>query len=445
MVVRPVVLRYPHNELHMDRMHRSNPVERLRHRFYEPLLFLWMLNPARGPTYEQPTINQPSHDFFSQWREFLDCLSWMCDFDHGGKTISAVAAEQTVDGIRFWLTSKHEVALDRLRDILEKLQLASIAAPDDMAATARTLAESSIRLSGDKIKNYCRELSRRLATSGEDHDATRLLNAISAIALMKDQPLEVCRRALNFSELAALDRRIEAMIDVRTLTKWSYLRHYLLRLQSWHRKSAIIVHFAARYPSVLGGCSCEWLQIPEDASLPARDEKSNLLSALKRMLPKDQQQRAVELHDSVGSLRDFDFDAAFTKSFDGKGLSLAIHAEVFLMEHFYWNDLRFLENDRYIGCSKRSCYCCSLYMRYHPGNFVLRPSHGTAWVTWGLPLLAKVEDEVIQKHNLDVMNNVVQHLRRDLLNELEVRFPRRQRPPDSTSGFASLQLERYEG
>lgn len=45
------------------------------------------------------------------------------------------------------------------------------------------------------------------------------------------------------------------------------------------------------------------------------------------MLPQDQQHRAEELHDSVGSLRDFDFDAAFTKSFNGEGLSLAVHVE----------------------------------------------------------------------------------------------------------------------
>ncbi|KAK5173721.1 uncharacterized protein LTR77_002402 [Saxophila tyrrhenica] len=434
------VLEHSDNEFGKTNMHRSDPVERLRHRFYEPLLFLWMLNPARGPTFVQPTINQPSHDFFSQWREFLDCLSWMCDFNHGGKTVSAVAGERTVDGTRFWLASKHESALPHLRDILEKLQLMRMSNPNEMVATARAISESSIALSGDKIKNYCRELSRRLGTIEERDDNTDLLSAISAISIMRDQPLEVCRGALSFPEFRTLDRQIEAMTDVRTPTEWSYLRHYLLRLQSWHKKTAVIVHFAARYPSVLGGCSCEWLQTPGDARLPEKDEKTNLLSALKRMLPNDQQQRATELYDSVGSLRDFNFDAAFAKSFDAKGPSLVVHAEVFLMEHFYWNNLRFLENDRYIGCSKRSCYCCSLYIRYHPGNYVLRPSHGTAWVTWGLPLQAKLEDEVVKKHNLEVLNKVVQHLRRDLLNELEVRFPRRQRPPDSTSAFASLSL-----
>jgi len=61
-------------------------------------------------------------------------------------------------------------------------------------------------------------------------------------------------------------------------------------------------------------------------------------------------------------------------------------------------------------------------------------------VTWNLPLLAELQNEVIRKHNLDVMNKVIEHMRRDILNELEVRFPRRQRPPDSTSGFATFSL-----
>ncbi|KAK0925267.1 hypothetical protein LTR29_018080 [Friedmanniomyces endolithicus] len=292
---------------------------------------------------------------------------------------------------------------------------------------AGEIAESSIKLSKDKIKNYCRELSRRLGTMDGRNGNGRLLSAVMAVIAVRDPPLEVCPSAMGFPELATLDRTIEAATDIRTPTEWSYIRHYLVRLQSWHRKSANVVRFAARYPAVLEGCSCEWLRLPEDAGLPQKDEKTNLLGALKRMVPKDQQERAIQVYESVTSLRNFDFDAAFTESFDGKSLSLAVHAEVFLMEHFYWNELRFLENDR-------------LNMRYHPGNFVVRPSHGTAWVTWNLPLLADLENDVIRKHNLDVMNKVVEHLRRDVLNELEVRFPRRQRPPDSTSGFASFSL-----
>ncbi|KAK1090959.1 hypothetical protein LTR48_007277, partial [Friedmanniomyces endolithicus] len=211
---------------------------------------------------------------------------------------------------------------------------------------AGEIAESSIKLSKDKIKNYCRELSRRLGTMDGRNGNGRLLSAVMAVIAVRDPPLEVCPSAMGFPELATLDRTIEAATDIRTPTEWSYIRHYLVRLQSWHRKSANVVRFAARYPAVLEGCSCEWLRLPEDAGLPQKDEKTNLLGALKRMVPKDQQERAIQVYESVTSLRNFDFDAAFTESFDGKSLSLAVHAEVFLMEHFYWNELRFLENDR---------------------------------------------------------------------------------------------------
>lgn len=417
---------------------RFDPVQRLRHRFYEPLLLLWMLNPARGQTSALPTANQPSNDFFSQWREFLDSLSWLCDFSHGGKTVSAVAAESDAEGNRFWLACKHDTALPHLRGILGQLQSASTSTPEGRSTTARAIAETTIQLSNDKIRNYRRELSRRVKALEEKGEAGGLLSAVAAVTATHQTPLQVCHGAMVFPEFATLDRTIEAMTDVRTPTAWSLIRHYLMRLQTWHRKSAFVVNFAARYPAILDDCSCEWLQLPDDAELPKADGKTNLLGALKRMVPKHEQTRATQVYESVTGLRTFDLDAAFVDSFRSKDLSLVVHAEVHLMEYFYWRSLRFLDNDRYVGCSKRSCYCCSLYMRYHPGNFVVRPSHGTAWVTWNLPLLVVSQDDVMYKHTLGVMNRVIEHLRRDILNELEVRFPRRQRPPDSTSAFTSI-------
>ncbi len=38
-----------------------------------------------------------------------------------------------------------------------------------------------------------------------------------------------------------------------------------------------------------------------------------------------------------------------------------VHAETLMMEHFYFNQLHFFGNDRYIGCSKPSCYYCDLW------------------------------------------------------------------------------------
>jgi hypothetical protein len=42
------------------------------------------------------------------------------------------------------------------------------------------------------------------------------------------------------------------------------------------------------------------------------------------------------------------------------------------------------------------------------------------------------------KHNLDLMNKVIAHLRRDVLGEIEMKIPRWNRVPDSSSAVSTL-------
>lgn len=87
---------------------RMDPTERLRHRFYEPPLLLVMLNPCRNGGHGQPTIAFRNRNFVSDWRRFLDALAWFGDYQHGGKTVTAVAAESLPAGVHPWVASTHE-------------------------------------------------------------------------------------------------------------------------------------------------------------------------------------------------------------------------------------------------------------------------------------------------------------------------------------------------
>lgn len=75
--------------------------ERLRHRFYEPLYLLWILNRGRHPADAQPSVADQSRRFLMTWRAFLDALSFVCDYEHGGATVSSVAAEYLPGGTKF--------------------------------------------------------------------------------------------------------------------------------------------------------------------------------------------------------------------------------------------------------------------------------------------------------------------------------------------------------
>src|SRR5947207_9224995 len=84
---------------------RMDRTERLLHRFYEPLVLLRVLDPTRGV---QNTNRGPDSTFDTLQdlrRKFLDQLSWTCDYKHGGDTVSAIAAEETPQGTRFWLAA----------------------------------------------------------------------------------------------------------------------------------------------------------------------------------------------------------------------------------------------------------------------------------------------------------------------------------------------------
>ena len=155
----------------------------------------------------------------------------------------------------------------------------------------------------------------------------------------------------------------------------------------------------------------------------------------------DQQDRATEIYNRLTELRDFDIEDAFVGNYSNDKTKTIVHAEVFLMEHFYFNDLHFVGRERYIGCSKRSCYCCSLYTRYHPGNFVMQPAHNNAYVTWCPPLLSRLDEERERKHNLNIMNQMNAHIRRDVMQEIESRALRREKGPDSTTGLEAESLQ----
>lgn len=217
---------------------------------------------------------------------------------------------------------------------------------------------------------------------------------------------------------------------------WAPVRHVLARLATWHRKARFIVQFAAQFPQVLDQYSCEKLRLPESLKLPLADHKSNLASALVRMLPQHEQGRIPSIVEALEDLRDFNLHDSFTARC-ARGIDVPVHAETYLWEHFYQNNLQFFNGHRYIGCSKPSCYCCSLYFIYHKGQPVTRSSHGTAWVPWSPPLMA---DKDKFEHTRDIMNDMVKHIRRAVMIEIAERLPSRERLPDSTSGQASPRL-----
>jgi hypothetical protein len=249
----------------------------------------------------------------------------------------------------------------------------------------------------------------------------------------------LCSLAYSFRSsdlLERLNQRHERSSSLGPST-WSRLRHLIGRLGSWSRASKALLRGASVYPNLLTDFSIQYLPSPPPIPAPIEDEKTNLDSALGRMLSKNEGPRLEAAREVVRNTKVLDISAQFYSKYTDPKFKPRIHAEVLLLEHFHHLKLEFVDNDRYIGCSKPSCYCCDLYMKVHPGNFVLRQSHGNLWVNWRAPIPPISDDKAAQKHTDRMLNDMVQYVRRDALNQLLSKQPRRPKVPDSTTGMST--------
>ena len=64
---------------------------------------------------------------------------------------------------------------------------------------------------------------------------------------------------------------------------------------------------------------------------------------------------------------------------------LKVHAELILLNKVRTTNFKFAYNDRYIGCSKPACYCCSMYMEAQQDKCVFYGHHGMAHLAWQAP------------------------------------------------------------
>ena len=149
---------------------RFDPVERLRHRFYEPLVLLSVLDSNRAPNPPYSSTNVLPGSFPSGWRNFSDGLAFLCDFANGGRTVCSVAGEATPAGTRFWLATSTHKAKGHLVWILMQLGQIQGLSPLSVELVTSSLLEGSILFSRRKVHNYARRLFASIERLSELRD-----------------------------------------------------------------------------------------------------------------------------------------------------------------------------------------------------------------------------------------------------------------------------------
>jgi hypothetical protein len=212
-------------------------------------------------------------------------------------------------------------------------------------------------------------------------------------------------------------------------------RHYIGRLGSHLRAAKLLVAAGLKLPELFDGFTIQRRPSPKPATLPPpTDHLTTLEGILRRMLPKGSvelatYEEALTTMDAMFNIRERLFALYQDKDFRPR-----VHAELILLEYFYREQLEFVDDDRFIGCSKPACYCCYHYISQHPGGFVRPLSHGIRYLNW-LPPEPNIANREEKTHRRDVLNKVIAQIRLDTLRQIVRRRGPSPWRPDSTTGI----------
>ena len=134
--------------------HGLNANGKLLCRFYEPLILLSVLDPTRGAHHPDLITDRGLQGREKIWRNFLDQLSFLCDAKKGGDTVTAIAAQRTVEHTVFWLASNSNAgskAKNHIEWILSRLNSLYYANSEKTEIVEDEITARCIKFSSSRI------------------------------------------------------------------------------------------------------------------------------------------------------------------------------------------------------------------------------------------------------------------------------------------------------
>ena len=217
-------------------------------------------------------------------------------------------------------------------------------------------------------------------------------------------------------------------------------RHYIGRLGSHVRAAKTLTIAGQRLPHLFDNFAIKPRPSPKPPILPPLlDNLTTLDGIIKRMLPKDSED--TPRYQNVLNTMDakFHIQSRLQAQYQDKEFRPRVHAELHLLEYFYHQKLSFVDDDRFIGCSKPACYSCYLYISNHPGGFIRPASHTIRYINWRAPDIIDVANQNQKNHQRDVLNKMIVQIRLDTLRQIDRRTGPSPWRPDSTTGITDSQ------
>lgn len=280
--------------------------------------------------------------------------------------------------------------------------------------------------------------------------STELRELCERLTRASEGVVELCRQCHSLmkksSELDFMRDKAHACEAVGNKENpFADVTHFVGRLASHIREVKVLRAAAVRLPQLFSGFKIRFLHSPRSPALPpAVRSKLHLDGIMSRMVSNniDLQSELKARLQVWDHLRGGGLEQDVRTVYGDKIKKPRVHAELILLEYFHRKELQYLDNDRFIGCSKPACYCCALYMQHHPARPEVPRTHQKIYLNWLPPTsmdATKVQDpnSRLALHERDMLNKIVCFIRDRTIGEIQDRLGRRAWHFDTVTGYVS--------
>ncbi|PVH86141.1 hypothetical protein DL98DRAFT_601627 [Cadophora sp. DSE1049] len=425
-------------------------------RFYEALIMLSVLGKSRGGRIPEKSFQHKSTleaEKGTLRRLFIRSLAYLCDSEKGGSTTTAIALQQAPKGgVVYWLASNScskGSTMDRskmfLEDVLCKVQRLQAADDDQVRAVEKQMFRSAVSFSESRIKAYRMMLKsdieyvlmNRMESGIADNGLIEWLRDIQCLLNMPEELCNFCyeeRRSAHFADLT--ERARPGGLCAR---RFKNIRHNTNRLGHTMKAVRAVVSAAAKLQPLLSNFSV--VRAPSGfASPPPLEERNPTLEALAGRMTDDED----TIEQIRGALDGFDrmlqLSKELQRSCTAQTWRPQVHAELVLNDLFLNRKLKFVDEDRYIACSKAACFCCYHYIKAQ-GQFVVPACHNNVWVNWKAPdILNHSRNEASITKRRNILNTMTKHIRAAVLDQIISRRGPMTWKPDTATDISSVRM-----
>ncbi|KAF3311875.1 hypothetical protein TWF173_007960 [Orbilia oligospora] len=405
-------------------------------RFYEPLVLLSAYGKSQGPhfksTGDETFCSDDNRDLKKQ---FLDQLAYVCDYETGG------AAN----------TDKSSTILPYISGILASLETVFEAPEEHILAVQAQITDRVIQFCSNRLRLYKSRL--RFAALGcikklqseltEDAKAVEVwLTSICDQTIELRTLSELCYNARSSTMLAGITRRVEETKQRQNSShggKYSKVRHLVGRLGSHIKAVDVLVRVGRHYPRLFQNASVQFETANKKFTPPPYRQKALINDIIKRMVGPDSS-LCEYLQNEIGSLdKKFELrlQELIKETYKSPTFKLIVHAEIIIHDLFSRKKLQFLDQVRYIGVSKPSCFLCYRYLQAHPMRVQTSGCSNNLYLQWQPPY---IEDEslTLVTEQRDVLNKMNGEIRKFVLDTIVPEYRGHKSHPDSTTGIGTI-------